>query len=87
MLNTKDRNDFSFDIIKLLNDTYAQTKSILIGVYFHELLKYACSYYLCKNSEIYYKDNIIFPFINSDYVKNNPSYGSIKLLGVTPYDH
>lgn len=72
MLTTSDRNEFAFEIIQLLKEEYNQNKSVLLGVYFHELQKYACSYYLCKNSKIIYEDKIIFPFINTNYVNNTP---------------
>ena len=44
----------------------------LVGVFFHEIMIYATNFYIISTSNEEYKQEVKFPFLNSDYVKNIP---------------
>ena len=44
----------------------------LVGVFFHEIMIYATNFYIISTSNEEYMQEVKFPFLNSDYVKNIP---------------
>jgi len=65
----------SLEIESLIRSYIKETdynKIELIGVFFHEFMIYATNYYIIKNSNENYPQDIKFPFLNSDYIKNTP---------------
>ncbi|MAG39039.1 hypothetical protein CMO90_03030 [Candidatus Woesearchaeota archaeon] len=39
----------------------------IIGIFFHELMIYLSNYYIIKSSEYTYKEDVVFPYLNSKY--------------------
>jgi len=73
----------SLEIESLIRSYIKETnynKIELIGVFFHELMIYATNYYVIKNSNENYSQDIKFPFLNSDYIENTPKikFNNIK---------
>ena len=54
---------------KLLSNSVGEYENI-IGIFYHELMCYLTNFYILKESNVDYKDDIKFPFLNTSYIKN-----------------
>jgi hypothetical protein len=69
-LATQERDRISFEILHFLYSKQQETGSLVLGVFFHEIMKLSCSYHMCLNSGQRYEQSSPYPFVNSLYVDN-----------------